>query len=104
MTQFDNVSILKKSNQYFDGKVISYTILLSDGSRKTVGVMQPGDYKFSTESAENMEILTGDVRVKLEDGEWQDIKSGSNFNVPANSHFLITVSSLADYCCSYIEA
>src|SRR5579885_2114774 len=37
MTQFDNVSVVKKAGVYFDGKCISHTVLFPGGARKTVG-------------------------------------------------------------------
>ncbi|OTP75416.1 hypothetical protein PAMC26510_13330 [Caballeronia sordidicola] len=37
-TQFDNASIIKRANIYFDGKCVSHTVLLGDGTRKTLGV------------------------------------------------------------------
>ena len=40
-TQFDNASVIKKSNIFFDGKCISHTVILSDGSKKSVGVILP---------------------------------------------------------------
>ncbi|MEC8138825.1 MAG: pyrimidine/purine nucleoside phosphorylase, partial [Pseudomonadota bacterium] len=36
MSQFDNVSVLKKANVYFDGKVSSRTVVFADGSTKTL--------------------------------------------------------------------
>ena len=53
MSQFDNVSIVKKANAYFDGKVTSRTVIFSDGSKKTLGIMMPGEYEFSTLESEN---------------------------------------------------
>lgn len=103
MSQFDNVSVVKKANIYFDGKVSSRTVLFADGTRKTLGLMAEGDYTFGTEAAELMEILAGKVEVKLADSdEWQSYGAGDSFNVPANSSFDIKVIGMADYCCSYL--
>jgi len=33
-TQFDHVSVVKKSNIYFDGKCISHNIIFPDGTKK----------------------------------------------------------------------
>lgn len=41
MSQFDNVSVVKQANVYFDGKCVSHTVVLVDGTRKTVGVILP---------------------------------------------------------------
>ena len=52
MSEFTNVTVVKKANIYFDGKVASHTVLFPDGSKKTLGIMQAGDYEFSTGAAE----------------------------------------------------
>lgn len=46
MSEFLNVTVVKKANSYFDGMVTSRTIKFNDGSRKTLGIMQPGEYEF----------------------------------------------------------
>jgi len=38
-TQLDNVSVVKKSNIYFDGKCVSHNVILADGTKKSVGVI-----------------------------------------------------------------
>ena len=103
MSQFTNVTITKKANIYFDGKVVSHTVLFPDGSKKTLGVMQAGEYEFSTGAAENMEILSGELewQIKGENG-WIKITGGENFDVPANSVFLMKVPFVTDYCCSFL--
>ena len=103
MSQFENVTVIKAANIYFDGKVSSRTVLFADGSRKTLGLMLPGEYKFGTEAAETMEILAGTLRVKLPGEEWQNIEGGQSFNVPANASFDIVIETPVDYCCSYID-
>lgn len=100
---FENVKVEIAGNSYFDGAVTSRTIHFADGSRKTLGFMQVGEYEFGTDEAELMEITTGDVEVKLANSdEWLIIKSGESFNIPANSKFEIKVKSITDYCCSYL--
>ncbi len=103
MSQFDQVSVVKKANLYFDGKVSSRTVLFADGSRKTLGLMAEGEYTFGTEAAELMEILAGKVEVKLTGSDsWTSYGEGESFSVPANSSFDIKVPGFADYCCSYL--
>ena len=104
MSEFHNVTVVKKANVYFDGKVVSRTVLFADGSKKTLGIMQPGDYEFSTGDAEIMEILSGDLDVALPgvDG-WRAITSGASFNVAANAKFRMKVKTLTDYCCSFVK-
>lgn len=102
MPEFKNVTVVKKANIYFGGQVVSYTVLFADGTRKTLGVMQCGEYEFSTGAAENMEILSGELewQLKAEQG-WKKVAGGEAFDVPANSVFLMKVPVVTDYCCSY---
>ena len=103
MPKIENATITKKANIYFDGKVTSRKIELNNGSIKTLGVMLPGDYEFSTEAAEVMEILAGELEVKLPNNDtWQFIQGGQSFNVPKNAKFQLKIKSITDYCCSYI--
>jgi purine/pyrimidine-nucleoside phosphorylase len=101
--EFKNVTVVKKANVYFDGKVTSRTVLFQDGSKKTLGIMQPGEYEFSTSDRELMEIILGELSVLLPgDGEWKEIKAGESFEVEGNSKFKMKVKTLTDYCCSFM--
>jgi purine/pyrimidine-nucleoside phosphorylase len=103
MTSFNNVTIIKKANVYFNGQVSSRTIQFSDGSEKTLGFMLPGEYKFNTDSKELMEILAGKLSLLLPDTDnWQTIQAGDSFEIPANSHFIVNVIENCDYCCSFL--
>jgi len=103
MQQFDNVSVVKAANVYFDGRVTSRTVLFPDGSKKTLGVMLPGDYEFGTAEKELMEITAGELDILLPgSSEWQAVKGGESFEVPASSRFKLKVKSVTDYCCSYL--
>ncbi len=102
MSQFENVTVVKAANIYYDGKVTSRTVLFADGSKKTLGILLPGDYTFGTEAAELMEMLAGEVAVLLPgESEWRTVLAGESFEVPANASFDIKVKTVADYCCSY---
>ena len=104
MTQFNNVTVIKKANIYFEGKVTSRTIIFSDGSKKTLGIMMPGDYEFGTDKKEIMEIIAGNLDVSLPGEEaWKTIHGGETFEVPAKSKFSLKVKEVTDYCCSYID-
>ncbi len=104
MMEFKNVTILKKANIYFDGKVTSRTVIFPDGSKKTLGIMYPGNYEFGTAEKKIMEILAGDVDVMLPGAAgWVTFKEGESFEVPAESKFNLKVKSLTDYCCSYVK-
>ena len=43
-TEFKNVTAIAKANIYFDGKVVSHSILFPDGSKKTLGLIYPGQF------------------------------------------------------------
>jgi uncharacterized protein YaiE (UPF0345 family) len=104
MAEFKNVTVVKKANVYFDGKVTSRTVLFPDGSKKTLGIMQPGEYEFSTGDKEIMEILSGDLEVMLPGASsWKKITGSQSFEVPANSKFTMNVKTVSDYCCSFIK-
>ena len=104
MSEFKNITIVKKANVYFEGKVTSRTVKFEDGTTKTLGFMQAGDYTFNTGVAEIMEILSGELTVELPNQKQPLIICGeATFEVPANSSFSLHVSVPTDYCCSYIH-
>jgi hypothetical protein len=103
-TEFKGVTAVAKANVYFDGKVVSHSLLFPDGGKKTLGLIYPGKFHFGTDQAERMEIVAGQCVVKL-DGQsavraWS---AGQTFEVPAKSGFDIEVpSGLCQYICSYL--
>ena len=102
--QFANVTVLTKANIYFDGKVISHSILFADGSKRTLGLIYPGAFHFNTNAAERMEIVAGTCRVRL-DGQtqWKDCGTGQVFDVPAKLGFDIGVKEgICEYICSFL--
>ncbi len=104
MSEFANVTVTKKANIYFEGKVTSRTLVFSDGTRKTLGIMLPGEYEFGTEEKELMEIQAGSMEVLLPGADqWQTFTAGSSFEVPAQSSFKLKVLEPTDYCCSYLK-
>lgn len=104
MTEFSNVTVVKKANIYFGGQVVSFTVLFADGSKKTLGVMQPGEYEFSTGAAENMEIMSGKLSWQMKgDSAWNEVVGRQSFDVPADSTFVMKVATVSDYCCSFIK-
>lgn len=103
-TEFNNVTAVAKANVYFDGKVVSHSILFTDGSKKTLGLIYPGQFHFGTDKAERMEIVAGSCAVKL-DGQaaTTTYTAGQHFDVPAKSGFDIAVSGgICEYICSFL--
>ena len=104
MSEFNNVTIVKKANVYFDGKVTSRSVIFADGAKKTLGIMLPGEYEFKTVDKELMEILAGELDVMLPGASgWQTFKGGESFGVPAHFKFGLKVKTLTDYCCSFLK-
>ena len=106
-SEFANVTVHTKANVYFEGRVISHTIILPGGDRKTIGVILPGSYHFGTKLAEKMEIVQGEAEVVLDGSERSSVhKAGEDsfsFNVPADSGFTISVNGDAcHYICSFV--
>lgn len=103
MSQFDNVSVIKKANVFFDGKCVSHTILLPDGTRKTIGVILPGSQlTFNVSTPEKMEITSGTCQVKIM-GETtaKTYTAGMQYSVAANSGFEIHAQDTVHYVCSF---
>ena len=103
--QFPNVTAVAKANVYFDGKVVSHTILAADGGKKTLGLIYPGKFHFGTDKAERMEIVAGACLVKLDgDSAVSSYAAGSTFEVPAKSGFDIEVADgICEYVCSFLD-
>ena len=103
-TEFTNVTVHTKANIYFDGKVVSHTVLTPDGAKKTLGLIYPGSFHFGTGPPERMEIVAGSCRVKIDgSSETRDYAAGQHFDVPGNSGFDIEVSSgICEYICSFL--
>lgn len=101
MSEIKNATIIKAANVYYDGKVTSRTIHLSDGSRQSLGIMFPGEYTFNTNEAEIMEMLSGELDIKLPGEEWKTLKTPETFFVEANASFDLKIKTLTDYCCKY---
>lgn len=98
-----DVSVVCKANIYFEGKVVSHTVMFNDGQKKTIGLIYPGIFNFNTGASEKMEIISGECRVKLPGHkEWKVYHTGEYFIVPGSSSFEIAVDrGIAEYLCSY---
>ncbi len=104
MHTFPNVTVDAKANVYFDGRVVSHTILFQDGTKKTLGLIYPGKFHFGTAAPERMEIIAGRCSIIL-DGttDVTQVEAGSAFEVAGNSGFTITVEEgICEYICSFL--
>ncbi|MEN9992375.1 MAG: hypothetical protein RLZZ224_2077 [Verrucomicrobiota bacterium] len=104
-TSFSQVTVDTKANVYFDGKVVSHSIHFADQSKKTLGLIYPGEYHFGTAAAERMEIIAGHCEVTLDGStDVTTYAAGTHFDVPANSGFTIKVSEgICEYICSFLS-
>ncbi|GAB1232358.1 pyrimidine/purine nucleoside phosphorylase [Ferrigenium sp. UT4] len=102
--RFDNVSVGKKANVFFDGKCVSHSVYFPDGTRKTCGVVLPdSQLTFNVGAPELMEITAGTCSVKIA-GEpaFKTCAAGSSFKVAENGSFEIhTGAEAVDYVCSF---
>ncbi len=100
--QFENVSVIKKSNVFFDGKCVSHTVRLADGTKKSVGVILPSSLVFNTGVPEIMEITAGTCRARIKgEADWTTYEAGQSFSVPGNSSFEIEATAPVDYVCHF---
>lgn len=103
-TEFKGVTAITKANLYFDGKVVSHSIVTAEGAKKTLGIIFAGSYHFGTGAPERMEVVSGACRVTL-DGqtEIKDYAAGTYFDVAGQSGFTIEVAAgTCEYICSFL--
>ena len=103
--EISGVTAVTKANVYFDGKVVSHSLFLPGGTKKTLGIIYPGKYHFNTDKAEGMEIVAGECAVKI-DGQTNknSYVAGQVFELPGKSGFGIEVeSSLCEYICTFLS-
>lgn len=105
-TEFPGVTVVTKANVYFDGNVVSHSVIFADKSKKTLGLIRPGSYHFNTAAPERMEIVAGTCRVTLDgSADTREYAAGTFFDVPGKSGFTIAVPSghgLCEYICSFL--
>lgn len=89
-------------NEYFNGNVKSLTVQAAAG-KATVGVMNAGEYEFSTGLKEIMTVVAGAMAVKLPGAaDWQNFTAGQKFEVAADSKFQLKIAADAAYLCEFI--
>lgn len=104
MSEFEQVSVVKKANIYFEGKVTSRTVKLASGDTLTLGVILPGQYEFNTGKKEIMTLQAGNAEVMLAGSDsWDSYLEGQHFEIPANSSFKIKTDSIVDYICEFVD-
>ena len=102
--EFTSATVQARANVYFDGKVVSHTVITSDGERKTLGVILPGKYKFDTVAPERMDITSGACEIKIGDAaDWTAVAADAGFDVPGDSFFEIKVAEECQYICSFLD-
>ena len=96
------VSVTTRANVYFDGKCVSHSLQLADGSKKSVGVILPATLTFNTGAPEVMECVGGSCEYRLAGTDkWVRSSAGERFSVPANSSFDIRVGEAYHYICHF---
>ena len=90
-----------KTNQYFDGNVISIALESAEG-RATVGVMAAGEYEFGTGTVEVMTVISGQLTIQQPDEtEWKTYKKFESFVVAKNVKFKVKCTEDTPYLCLY---
>ena len=95
-------AVTTRANVYFDGKCVSHSVVLADGSKKSVGVVLPAQLTFKTGSPEIMECVAGGCEYRLAGSDsWHSSAPGEKFSVPGNSSFDIRVAEAYHYICHF---
>lgn len=99
--QFDGVSVGKKANVFFDGKCVSHTVTLADGTRKSVGVILPSTLRFDLSTKEVMEVVDGTAHVSINGAAEQAFAAGQSWTVEAGGYFIIRAVDPVHYVCHF---
>lgn len=90
-----------KTNQYFDGKVVSIALESAEGTA-TVGVMAAGEYEFGTATIEIMTVISGALNVQLPgETEWKTYIKSESFEVAKDVKFKVKCTEDTPYLCLY---
>ncbi|AZI27483.1 MULTISPECIES: pyrimidine/purine nucleoside phosphorylase [Pedobacter] len=90
-----------KENTYFEGNVKSLGYETKEG-KSTVGIINPGEYKFGTAQKEIMHVIEGELLVLLPETEnWVTVAAGDHFTVPSNASFSVKAETQTAYLCQY---
>lgn len=93
-----------KLNEYFAGKVKSIAFDSSSIGLTSTGVMEEGEYTFSTSQPEELTVISGALKVLLPGSpDWQVFAPGEKFFVPGQSEFNLQVTNATAYLCRYLS-
>lgn len=98
---FNNVNIAQEANILYDGNITSRSISFSDGKKKTLGIMLPGEYELNTVNKAVIVINSGVLEVMLPAEDWVEYVAPASIEIAQNSKYKLRVTSLVDYCCSF---
>ena len=91
-----------KHNSYFEGNVQSLGFE-RNGRRATVGVISPGEYRFTTDAPERMTVVSGELAARFATGgPWQTYLAGTAFEVSGKSAFEVKAADPAAYLCEFL--
>lgn len=90
-----------KTNQYFDGNVVSIAFNSVEGNA-TVGVMKAGEYEFGTSTVEIMTVISGVLLVQQPGSEvWKAYAKNESFEVAKDVKFRVKCETDVPYLCLY---
>jgi uncharacterized protein YaiE (UPF0345 family) len=99
---FEDATVHKRANVYYDGQVTSRELETAAGDRYTLGIVLPGSYEFETDASETIEMLAGSGHLELPDGTLS-FEAGDVVTVPEDTEFEFVADDVVDYCCAYEE-
>lgn len=89
-------------NTYFDGNVQSVGFE-RHGRRLTAGVIDVGEFHFSTGAAERMTVVAGELEVRVDGSTfWRCYAAGTAFEVAAKSGFDVRAALPSAYLCEFL--
>jgi purine/pyrimidine-nucleoside phosphorylase len=91
-----------KQNSYFEGRVQSIGFE-RHGRKATVGVVDAGEFHFSTGAPERMTVISGELQARLP-GEpgWRAFPAGTTFEVAGQSGFDVKAAAPSAYLCEFL--
>lgn len=89
-------------NEYYEGTVKSMAVENKDG-KFTMGVMEKGEYEFTTASIEIMTVVCGEMKVLLPNSDnWQIITPFNSFRIENGGTFKLEIKEVCSYRCQYL--